>query len=98
MIDINRKTESIIDVLSASGGLLRALMVITNIFVGPYNRFVLHSLLTVSLVRFVPSQHSGVQQGRYQREFEFKQKYIAEGKDSKRKNLLRSLIENFSLD
>ena len=61
MIDINRTTESLIDVLSSCGGLLRALMVILNVVVGPYNRYVLHSLLTLNLVRFVPSLHKGVQ-------------------------------------
>ena len=56
MIQINRKTESLLDVFSSCGGLLRALMVSIGIIVSPYNKYVLKSLLTLNLVRYIPSE------------------------------------------
>ena len=55
---ITRKTDSLLDVLSSMGGLIRALTVIGAILVAPYNGYALKSLLTSKLVRFVPSKSS----------------------------------------
>ena len=56
--EINRKTESLLDVLGSAGGLFRALTVFVSILVSPYNKYALKSLLTFNLVRFVPSESS----------------------------------------
>ena len=58
MIEINRKTDSLFDVLGSCGGLIRALTVFVSILVSPYNKYVLESLLLANLVRFVPSESS----------------------------------------
>ena len=46
MDEINRKTESLLDVLSSCGGLMRALTIIASFLVGSYNRYALNSFLT----------------------------------------------------
>ena len=56
--EINRKTESFFDALSFAGGLMRSLTVFASILVSPYNKYSLKSLLTLNLVRFVPSESS----------------------------------------
>ena len=56
LIQINRKTESLLDVLSSCGGLMRALTIIAQILIKSYNTYALKSLLADNLVRFVPSQ------------------------------------------
>ena len=56
MDQMNRKTESMLDLLGVCGGLLRALTVIGSYIVSSYNQHALSSFLTKSLVRFVPSQ------------------------------------------
>ena len=76
MNQINRKTESLLDVVSSCGGLMRALTVFVSILVSPYNKYVLDSLLTLNLVRFVPSKSSNSilkeQKDKKQRESDFK--------------------------
>ena len=62
MTQINRKTESLLDVLSSCGGLMSYLMFFANIIVNPYNKYVLASLLTSNLVRYVPSESSNSHQ------------------------------------
>ena len=56
MNQINRKTESFLDVLSSCGGLMRALYIITSLLMGSYNRHALNFFLTHNLVRFVASK------------------------------------------
>ena len=76
MTQINRKTESFLDLLSSCGGLMRALTVFFSIIVNPYNKYVLTSLLTSKLVRYVPSEsynsHQVTHQDRETKESEFK--------------------------
>ena len=79
---INRKTDSLLDVLSSMGGLIRALTVFGSILVSPYNGYALKSLLTLNLVRVVPSESPNSDQGggqkgdRNSRLEEFKSKYF----------------------
>ena len=91
MININRKTESLLDVASSCGGLMRALMVFTSILVSPYNQYVLKSLMTANLVRFIPSESSSSNQNGHkdvkERESEFKSKFSVESTDLKKENL-----------
>ena len=56
MIKVSRKTESLLDVLSSTGGLMSYLLSIVSVVVIPYNKYVLASLLTLNLVRYVPSE------------------------------------------
>ena len=74
--EINRKTESVFDILGTAGGLLRALTVIVSLLVSPYNKYELKSLLALNLVRFVPSESSNTKTSKKQREAEFKLKYL----------------------
>ena len=55
MIQINRKTETLLDLLSACGGLFRALIVISEILINPYTLYALQAHLAVNLVRSIPS-------------------------------------------
>ena len=84
--------------MGSAGGLLRALTVIVSLFVSPYNKYELKSLLALNLVRFVPSESSNTKTSKKQREAEFKLKYLDSKSDPKRKNLLHNLITNFSKD
>ena len=52
---INRKTGNILDLLSASGGLMRALYILGFVLISPYTLYVLKSHLAKTLVRYVPS-------------------------------------------
>ena len=96
IIETNRKTESVFDILGTAGGLLRALTVIVSFFVSPYNKYTLKSLLALNLVRYVPSESSNTRISKRQKEEEFKLKYLDSQSDPKRKNLLQNLILNFS--
>ena len=52
---IDRKTGNILDLLSASGGLMRALYIMGFLLLSPYTTYVLRSHLAKTLVRYVPS-------------------------------------------
>ena len=52
---IDRKTGNILDLLSASGGLMRALYMLGFLSISPYTKYVLRSHLARTLVRYVPS-------------------------------------------
>ena len=104
---ITRKTDSLLDVLSSMGGLVRALTVFGSILAAPVNGYALKSLLTLNLVRIVPSQSSNSNQGGGEksdnndtnaRQEDFKSKYLTSQHDTKRTNLLQNLIKNFSKD
>ena len=80
MTQIDRKTESLVDVLSSCGGLMRALTVIIGIIVSPYNKHALNSLITLNLVRYVPSTSSKIldkHNNKKSRKEEFIKKYVA---------------------
>ena len=57
LIQINRKTESLLDILSACGGLMRALNAIVMVLLNPYTLYALKAHLALYLVRFIPSNH-----------------------------------------
>ena len=76
MTQINRKTESFLDVLSSCGGLMRALYLITSLLMGSYNRHALNFFLTHNLVRFVASK-SDNKDRMNSKEEEFKSQYLA---------------------
>ena len=71
---------------------MRALTVFVSIIVNPYNKYVLASLLTSDLVRYVPSEtpnsHYEAHLDRETRLSEYRSKYVASKNDPKRKNLL----------
>ena len=52
---IDRKTGNILDLLSASGGLMRALYMMGFLVLSPFTMYVLRSHLAKTLVRYVPS-------------------------------------------
>ena len=56
MIKINRKTDSILDLLGNCGGFMEALKIIGKALVFSFNAYALKSNLVQNLVRFVPSQ------------------------------------------
>ena len=55
MIQINRKTETLLDLLSACGGLFRALNALCENLINPYSLYALQAHLALNLVRFIPS-------------------------------------------
>ena len=55
LIQINRKTSNLLDWIGDCGGFIEALKVILGFLVSGYNNYVLQSVLTRNLVRFVPS-------------------------------------------
>ena len=90
MIQINRKTETILDLLSACGGLMRALNAIGEIIINPYTLYALQAHLAMNLVRYIPStQSANNQKGKISSKKEqFEEKYLDKKSDPKRKNLL----------
>ena len=58
MIQINRKTETLLDLLSMCGGLFRALNVIFENMISPYTLYALQAHLAVNLVRYIPSTNT----------------------------------------
>ena len=52
---INRKTDSLLDVVGTIGGFFEALRVTGELLVGNYTRYTLKTFLALSLVRFVAS-------------------------------------------
>ena len=67
-----------------------------------YNSYALQSLLALNLVRFVSSSSTDSIQDKNQKirqsKQSFKSKYTDQNGDSKKKNLLYNLIENFNID
>ena len=55
LIQINRKTSSLLDWMGDCGGFIEALKILLGFLVSGYNSHALKSVLTRNLVRFVPS-------------------------------------------
>ena len=91
LLQINRKTGTLLDLLSACGGLFRALNVICENIINPYTLYAIQAQLAMSLVRFIPSTQSTTynQKGKIRSKKEqFEQKYLDKASDPKRKSLL----------
>ena len=58
LIQIKRKTGSILDLLSACGGLFRAFYIIGEALINPYTLYALKAHLALNLVRYIPSKNS----------------------------------------
>ena len=58
LVQIKRKTGSLLDLLSACGGLFRAFNVIGEGLINPYTLYALKAHLALHLVRYIPSKNS----------------------------------------
>ena len=58
VLKIRRKTESLLDLLSAVGGLFRAFNIIGEAIINPYTLYALKAHLALNLVRYIPSKIS----------------------------------------
>ena len=58
LIQIKRKTGSLLDLMSACGGLYRAFNIIGEALINPYTLYALKAHLALNLVRYVPSKKS----------------------------------------
>ena len=58
LIEINRKTGSLADLLAVCGGLIRALNIVGEVLINPYTMYALQAHLAMNLVRYIPSSQS----------------------------------------
>ena len=96
MIRITRKTDSLVDWIDNCGGFMFALKIVCQVLVFSYNSYKLKATLVQDLVRFMPQKSRKVYQTAKdklnQSKKDFKQNYLTENLDLKRKNLMKTLI------